>query len=164
MPAPMNHDIFAVLTDLAIPFERIHHPAVYTAEQARRLVPQKNARAAKNLFLRDKKGKRHMLLAVEDHKNVLFKDIEEQIGVKHLSLASPDRLQRYLGVTPGGVSLLALINDHQDRVEVFIDRALWSGERIQAHPLVNTETLILSIEDMAKFIEYTGHAIHFIDA
>jgi len=159
----MNKDISIALSELAIPFEHIHHPAVYTVEQARRLVPEHNAKAAKNLFLRDKKGKRHVLLAIEDHKNVHFNDIGRQIGIKRLSMASPDRLQHYLGITPGAVSLLALLNDHLGLVEVVIDRQLWAGKHIQAHPLVNTETLVLSINDMEKFIEYTGHTIRFVD-
>jgi len=48
-------------------------------------------------------------------------------------------------------------------VEVLIDRDLWQGDQIQAHPLVNTETVVLSVTDMAKFIAHTGHAIQFID-
>lgn len=159
----MEINIFDTLENLSIPFDRIHHPAVYTAEQARRLVPENTAKAPKNLFLRDKKGKNYILLVVEDQKIVHFNDIERQTGLKHLSLASENSLFKFLGVTPGAVSLLALINDTQSQVTVLIDRDLWQGKYIQAHPLVNTETLVISLQDMAKFIAFTGHSIQFVD-
>ena len=159
----MTNDIFNILERLFIHYQRIDHPAVYTREEARRLVPHRLARAAKNLFLRDKKGKRHILLVEDDRKSDQYKDIERQTGLTHLSMGSPERLARHLGVTPGAVSLLALINDPEGRVEVLIDRELWEAEEIQAHPLINTMTVMISVADMARFIMYTGHSIQFVD-
>jgi Ala-tRNA(Pro) deacylase len=159
----MSIDIYNILSNLSIPYERIDHPAVFTSEEARRLVPQRPAMAAKNLFLRDKKGKRHILLVIEEHKSAQFKAIERQTGLSHLSFGSPERLMRYLGVTPGAVSLLALANDPEGKVELLIDKELWTGVAIQAHPLVNTATLIVAIADMERFIKQTNHAIQFVD-
>jgi len=159
----MANDIFNILERLFIRYKRVNHPAVYTSEEARRLVPHRPARASKNLFLRDKKGKRHILLVIDDRKSIQFKDIERQTGLTHLSMGSPERLARHLGVTPGAVSLLALINDPEGRVEVLIDRELWEAEEIQAHPLINTATVVISVADMARFIMYTGHSIQFVD-
>ena len=159
----MVNDIFNILERLFIRYERIDHPAVYTSEEARQLVPRRPAKAAKNLFLRDKKGKRHILLVVDDRKSVQFKDIERQTGLTHLSMGSPERLARHLGVTPGAVSLLALMNDSEGKVEVLIDRDLWTGGEIQAHPLVNTATVVMAIADMTRFIESSGHSIQFVD-
>jgi len=159
----MKLDIYSTLENLAIQYERIDHPAVYTSEEARRFVPHQPAQAAKNLFLRDKKGKRHFLLVVDDQKTVNFKDIERRVGISHISMASSARLKHHLGVTPGAVSMLALINDTEGRVELLIDRALWDGERIQAHPLVNTTTVVMAIADMQRFIDHSGHTIQFVD-
>ena len=118
----MANEIFDILERLFIRYEHVNHPAVYTSEEARRLVPHRPARAAKNLFLRDKKGKRHILLVVDDRKKIQFKDIERQTGLTHLSMGSSERLAHHLGVTPGAVSLLALINDPEGRVEVLEQR------------------------------------------
>jgi len=159
----MNEKLFSTLDDLGVKYEKIDHPPVYTSKEARRLVPQRPALAAKNLFLRDKKGKRHILLVIDDQKSVDFKDIERQTGLSHLSMGSPQRLQKHLGVTPGAVSLLALINDSDKKVEVFIDRELWQGEEIQAHPLVNTATVVIPIKDIERFIAHTGHSISFVE-
>jgi Ala-tRNA(Pro) deacylase len=159
----MPIDIISILENLSIQYEWIDHPAVYTSEEARELVPHRPARAAKNLFLRDKKGKRHILLVVDDHKSVQFKDLEKQTGLSHLSMGSPDLMLRHLGVTPGAVSLLALVNDPDGNVEVLVDRDLWNGDQIQAHPLVNTATIVMAIADMERFITHTGHSIQLVD-
>ena len=78
-------------------------------------------------------------------------------------MGSPERLQKHLGVTPGAVSLFALINDSDKKVKVFIDRELWQGEKIQAHPLVNTATVVITIKDIESFIAHTGHSISFVE-
>jgi len=159
----MHERLLSALEKLNISYEKIDHPPVFTSEEARRLVPNRPAKAAKNLFLRDKKGKRHILLVVEDHKKVDFKEIESQTGLSHLSMGSPKRLEKHLGVTPGAVSLLALVNDSGLNVEVLLDRELWRGKDIQAHPLVNTATVVMTIKDMERFIKHTDHTFSFVD-
>ena len=156
-------DIYDFLKQNAIHFERFDHPPVYTVAEANRLKPPMPGRATKNLFLKDKKGDRHFLLVCEDAKTLDLKRLAASIGVSHLSLASAERLAKYLGIEAGAVSLLALINDVGLHVEVLIDKDLWSAESVQCHPLVNTTTLIISLEDVRVFIKATGHRFRLID-
>jgi Ala-tRNA(Pro) deacylase len=80
-----------------------------------------------------------------------------------LGFASPDRLLRYLGVAPGSVSLLALVNDATHAVESVIDRALWDAEAVQAHPLRNDATMVIAHADLERFLAATGHVPRVID-
>lgn len=82
---------------------------------------------------------------------------------RKLSFASSDRLKRYLGVDPGAVTLLGLINDAAHAVEVVIDQAVWDAEAICCHPLVNTATLCIAHEGIEKFLQATGHTPMVID-
>lgn len=66
------------------------------------------------------------------------------------SLGSPDRLMTHLGIEPGSVSLLALVNDVDRRVGVFIDRPLWQADALACHPLVNTATLVIPHEGIER--------------
>ena len=86
------------------------------------------------------------------------------LGTGRLGFASAERLHKHLAITPGAVSLLALANDQAHAVELVIDRALWNAEAIQAHPLVNTATVILGHADLERFLAATGHAPRVIDA
>jgi len=157
----MNLDQF--LRDHAIDAPRHEHAAVMTCEEADRLVPRLPGSKTKNLFLRDKKGLRHLLVSVPPDRAVDLNALGVILGAGRLGFASAERLHKHLGITPGAVSLLALANDRAHAVEWVIDRALWEAEAIQAHPLVNTATVILSHADLERFLAATGHHPRVID-
>lgn len=153
----MIMDIYRFLSGHCIKYERVDHPPVFTCEEAERLVPPTPGTNAKNLFVRDKKGRRHFLVVVGYHKSVNLKALASKLGVSSLSLASPDRLKRYLGIEPGAVSLLAVINDSAVAVEVILDADLWKADMLRCHPLVNTSTLAIRCDDIERMLEITNH-------
>ena len=146
-----------------VSYDRHDHPAVFTVEESDRLVPDLPGAKTKNLFLRDDKGKRHFLVLVPSDKQVDLKGLKEKMGIKRISFASPQRMMKYLGIEPGAVSPMALFNDPSHDVEVFFDQALWAAEAFQFHPLVNTSTLVISHENMARFLTATGHTPTIIE-
>jgi len=150
-------DIYSFLESNGINYERFDHPAVFTCEEAERLVPQMPGAHTKNLFLRDRKGVRNILVVVGYEKSVDLKKLKDVLDVDKLSFASPERLQECLGLDPGSVSLLGLINDSDHAVELVIDESIWKAESILCHPLVNTATLVISREGIEKFLQVTGH-------
>lgn len=156
-------DIYAFLDQHDIPYNRQDHPPVYTTEQAERLVPPLPGVHTKNLFLRDKKGKRYFLLVVEASKELDLKNLAAQIEASRLSLASSRRLMQYLGIEPGAVSLLALVNDPEHNVEILIDRRIWDEDALHCHPLVNTATLVIRLSGIRSFLAATGHTYHLVD-
>lgn len=156
-------DLYQFLADHHIEYERYDHPAVYTIEEAARLVPPLPAARTKNLFLRDQKGRRHFLVIVAADKRVAIKVLHEAIGSGRLSFGSADRLKKYLGIEPGAVSLFALINDGSNQVELIIDAPLWKHGAFQFHPLVNTSTLVVSRENLKRFLDLTGHEAKMLD-
>ncbi len=158
------NDFYQFLADHHIEYERHDHPAVYTVEEAERLVPPLPGAKSKNLFLRDKKGVRHFLVVVSAQKRVNIKTLPDVLGSTRLSFGSPRRLEKYLGVEPGAVTLLAIFNDPDQNVEVFIDQELWESEAFNFHPLVNTSTLVITHQNLQRFIDATGHAIQVVDA
>ena len=150
-------DIYQFLAEHDIAYQRYDHPPVYTCEEAEWLVPDMPAAKTKNLFLRDRKGRRHFLVVVGYEKSVDLKALCPLLGVSKLGFGSPERLQRYLGVDPGSVSILGLVNDVDGEVEVIVDEDLWGAEAFRCHPLVNTSTLDISRDDIQRFLEITGH-------
>jgi len=142
---------------------RVEHPPVMTVDESERLVPPLPGAKTKNLFLRDKKGTRHFLVSVPHDLTVDLDALGDSIGAGRLGFASAARLQRHLGVTPGSVSLLALVHDHARAVELVIDRRLWEAEAVHAHPLVNTATLALPHDALERFLAATGHVPRIIE-
>ena len=156
-------ELLSTLDELGIAYVRHDHPAVFTCEQAAEHVPELPATHTKNLFLRDKKGRRHLLVVVGFETSVDLQELANQLGLSKLSFASAERLNTHLGVDPGSVSLLALANDTSGTVELIVDRAVWQAAAIQAHPLVNTSTLVLAHAAVERFLDHTGHAAKVID-
>jgi Ala-tRNA(Pro) deacylase len=156
-------DLFALLNDLQIPFERHEHPAFFTigdSEEYLKIHPIPGAKA-KSLFLRNRSGNQHYLVVVEGSKRLDMKALEALLNEK-LSFASPERLMQYLKLTPGSVSPLALINDEEKHVKVYLDKDVFEDEWVQFHPLINTATLLLKPSDVLRFIEATGHTYELI--
>jgi len=156
-------DIYQFLAEHGIEYDRHDHPPVFTCEEADRLVPSLPAAKTKNLFLRDRKGRRHFLVVVAYEKVVDLKALSSCLAVSKLSLASPERLRKYLGVDPGSVTILGLLNDSNGEVEVVVDEDLWSSEALRCHPLVNTSTLVMSTENIGRFLAITGHKVRILN-
>jgi Ala-tRNA(Pro) deacylase len=154
---------FQFLADHQIDYTRHDHPPVYTVADVKRLVPKLPGAEIKNLFLRDKKGDRHLLVVVPADKRADIRKLPEVIGSTRLTFGSPERLMKYLGVEPGAVTLLAVFNDPDHAVEVFIDRDLWQATAFQFHPLVNTSTLVISRDNLQRFLDATGHKAQVVD-
>ncbi|MGD1972576.1 MAG: prolyl-tRNA synthetase associated domain-containing protein [Desulfobacterales bacterium] len=156
-------DVYQFLADHHIEYQRHDHPAVFTVADVERLVPPLPAAKTKNLFLRDKKGKRHFLVVVPAQKRVDIKALGAAIGTGRLSFGSPARLKQYLGVDPGSVSILALIRDAGHGVEVVFDKILGMEKALQFHPLINTSTLVISRDNLRRFLDATGYEIRSLD-
>ena len=150
------------LTRLGIQFVAHDHPPVATVAEAEQYWERIDAVHAKNLFLRNATGNRHILLVLAHDRRADLTALGLAYGEAKLGFASPERLQKYLGLTPGSVSPFGLINDPDKHVLVAIDHALKDAERVAFHPNVNTATLVLSGADFRKFLAATGHDVRWI--
>jgi len=156
-------DLFEFLAANGIAYGRCDHPAVCTIDDVERLVPPLDGAATRNLFLRDKRGTRQALVVVGARTPVDLRSLAARTGFERPSFGSADRLKRCLGIEPGCVSLLALVNDVHHAVEVFIDRDLWSAPALHCHPLVNTATLSVAREGLERFLAATGHSYRLVE-
>ena len=159
----MSADLDAFLARHGIALRRVDHPPVMTVEESERLVPPLPGMKTKNLFLRDKKGTRHFLVTVPHELVVDLNALGERLGANRLGFASAERLLKHLGITPGSVSLLALVSDTSHSVEFIIDRRLWEASAVHAHPLVNSATLVIPHAELERFLKATGHEVRIID-
>ncbi|NQT79931.1 MAG: prolyl-tRNA synthetase associated domain-containing protein [Candidatus Aminicenantes bacterium] len=162
MSSEGEQKVYELLEKLGITFDRHEHPPVFTVEEAEQYWGDITGAHCKNLFLRNKKGKRHYLIILGHLKKADLKVLERQLGEDRLSFASAERLMRYLGLEEGAVSPFGLINDSQKEVQVIIDKALKEAERINFHPNVNTATVEISFVDFEKFLASCGNSIRYL--
>ena len=157
-------EVLEKLKELNIDFKLVEHEAVYTMEEIDNLGKDffEGAQNCKNLFVRDQKGKKHFLIVISEAKRANLSEIAEKIGSTKLSFASEERLMKYLKLTPGAVSPLAVINDENSEVEVVLDEDLKKEEKLAVHPNINTATVILKPEDLEKYILSCNNKVKYI--
>ncbi|RFC68461.1 MULTISPECIES: prolyl-tRNA synthetase associated domain-containing protein [Mesorhizobium] len=156
MPATPEQ-LFAFLADHGIQVTTFEHPALHTVAESQELRGQIAGAHTKNLFLKDKKDN-FFLLTVEETASVDLKTIHHVIGAAgKVSFGKPEALMELLGVVPGSVSIMGLINDTGHRVTPFIAADLLQSEVVNVHPLVNTATTSIKSDDLLQFVKATGH-------
>ncbi len=162
-PPKTRADLMARLADLAITVETLEHDAVFTVAESENLVRQMSVTMpgahTKNLFLKDAKG-RLFLVVAESHTAVDLKALPGLINSGRLSFGKPELLLQTLGVTPGSVTALSLINDPEQKVSIVVDARLMDYDHINCHPLENTATTRLARDDLMRFIRACGHEPH----
>lgn len=150
-------ELMQFISDLGIEVSTVRHAAVFTVAEAQALRGQITGAHTKNLFLKDKKDN-FFLLTVDEEADVDLKTIHTKIGASsRVSFGKPEKLLEYLGLTPGSVSVLGLINDTGHNVKVVLDESLFEHETINAHPLTNEATTSIRPDDLLKFLTATGH-------
>ena len=158
-------EVLDTLKKLEINYELVNHKAVYTIEDMNNLNKEifKGAEICKNLFLRDQKGKRHFLVVLCSEKKADMTKIQEQALSTRLSFASSERLMKYLKLEPGHVSPMGLIHDEEKKVEVLIDKDLKNKKLLAVHPNTNEASILITYEDLMKFIKAIGNEYEFIE-
>ena len=106
-----------------------------------------------------------VLLVVEQDRMIDLRGLRDKLQLTggHLSFASTDRLSKFLGVVPGSVSPLALINDHSNKVQVYIEKSLIKQEWIYMHPCRNTHTTRMRCDDLLKLLDTCNHPAVLLD-
>lgn len=155
--------VYEKLNSMGIKYEIIDHPPVFTIEEMNNLGITKKAHICKNLFLRDSKGKKHYIVVLSKEKRADLNNIGTQIMSTKLSFGSEKRLDKYLGLKKGAVSPLGIINDANKEVQVVFDKDLIGEENLGVHPNDNTSTIVLSYEDLKKFVEENGNKIYYVN-
>ena len=138
------------------------HPAVFRVEEGLELKAALPGAHTKNLFLKDKKGRLWLISARQDTV-IDLKRADKWIGSARLSFGNETLLWETLGVRPGSVTALGLINDPEQRVTFVLDKALWDAAVVNFHPLINTATTALAQADFRRFLTLIGREPVVVD-
>ncbi len=149
---------YDLLDSLQIPYLRIDHEALPTIEACRDVDTRLNTHVCKNLFLCNTQKNSFYLLMMPGEKKFQTKLVSRQLGIARLSFAPGEYMEQLLGLSPGSVSVLGLMNDKDFQVRLLIDEDLLKEEYIGCHPCINTSSLRISTRDIVdKFLPAVKH-------
>ena len=119
---------------------------------------------AKNLFVRDDKKANYYLITVKGDKRVDLKEFRKNNGTRNLSFASSDDLMNIMGLIPGAVSPLGILNDTEFKVKFYIDKDFMKDKHlIGIHPNDNTATVWLKVEDLIETVKGHGNEVNIVE-
>jgi Ala-tRNA(Pro) deacylase len=148
--------LFAKLDALGIQTVTVEHEPVFTVAESAHLRESLPGAHTKNLFLADKDG-RMALVVARDETRVDLKNLARLLGLGRLSFGKPELLARVLGVEPGSVTPLALVNAGDPALKVVVDASLMAFDEVNCHPLRNDATTRLASQDLLRFIRACGY-------
>ena len=156
-----KQETYEYLTAHSVDYEVIEHPAVFNMEEVEKLnLPHPEA-DAKNLFVRDDKKLHYYMITVQGNKRVDLKRFRKQHGLRNLSFASADDLMEIMGLIPGAVTPLGLLNDRERKVELYLDAAF--AELISVHPNDNTASVWMKTKDLIRIITEHGNRVWVVE-
>lgn len=150
------------LKELRIEAATMEHPRVYTVEQSKALRGEIDGCHTKNLFLRNKKGVMWLVTCMENRK-VDLKSAAKCLSAGRFSFGTPERLMKYLGVTPGAVTPFSVINDRTLHVRVALDQDMLGCDVLNFHPLDNGMTTSIKTPDFLHFLAAENHEPVIVD-
>ena len=152
-------DLFELLSVKNKEFQIHDHDPLFTVEDSENLRGEIKGAHTKNLFLKNKKNN-FFLFSCDENAKVDIKRFSKSIDAKNLSFANQEYLLQHLGIKPGSVSPLALLNDNDQNVAFYLDEKLFESKLINFHPLINTSTITIKTSDFISFLLENNKKIH----
>lgn len=155
-----KEETYQYLIEQNIPYEKTEHKAVFNMDELDSVelpYPEWNA---KNLFVWDDKKRNYYLITVKGTKRINLKEFRKQHGLRPLSFASADDLLAIMGLLPGSVTPLGILNDTAHRVHFYLDSE-FAGNKIGVHPNDNTATVWMQADDLMRLIQKHGNEASF---
>lgn len=161
---PLEQEVYKVFQKLGIAFERVDNDPAHTMEECEEIGQIMGAPVRKNVFLCNQKKTTFFLLVMPDDKAFDTASFSKKLGVSHMSFASPEHMMEYLGTKPGSASVVGVLNDWDDYVQVILDKEVAESEWFVCNTGINTTHLKIKTQDLLKkFLPKTGHRPRIVD-
>lgn len=142
--------VFALLDKLHIPYERVENDVVETMEECKEIDQALGTEIRKSIFLCNQKKTSFFLVVMPAQKQLDTGALEKKLGVSHLSFASGELMEKHLRTKPGSASIMGLINDEDEYVQLIMDQEVADEEWFGCNPGINTDHLKLKTQDLLK--------------
>lgn len=161
--SPIEERVYDFLDGLGLKYKTLKHPAAFSIEECEAVRDRVGAPVFKNLFLTNKQQTQFFLLVMPGNKVFKTKYLSAQIHSARLSFAGEEHMVKYLGLRPGSVTPLGLINDRANTVRLLLDTDLKTSSDFACHPCINTASVVMKFNDLIdKVIPATGHDFQWV--
>ena len=150
----MINKVTSYLDSLGIEYELLRHPAVVTTEDSARIVHVEGCTSCKSLYVKDKKSDNYYMVVLPADKRADMRGLASYVGCAKFEFATEDKLLQDLQVHRGSVSPFAFLNESESySAPLLIDAEVWNTNKVKFHPCDNTATVVLSGNDLKRFLQ-----------
>lgn len=161
---PLEQEVYAVFTKLGIAFERVDNDPAASMEECAQIDEKMGVQIRKNVFLCNQKKTSFFLLVMPADKPFDTAAFSKKLSVSHMSFAPPEKMLEHLGTMPGSASVVGLLNDKDDYVQLILDKEVAEAEWIGINTGINTTHLKFKTQDLLKkFLPYTHHRPRIVE-
>lgn len=155
---PLEENVYTMLQQLKIPYERVDNDPVFSMEECTEIDKALSVEIRKSIFLCNKKKTSFFLLVMPAGKSFDNKAFCTKLGLSNLSFASPEKMEEHLGVTPGSATVMGLMNDTDDYVQLIVDQEVADAPWFGCNPGINTSHLKFKTTDLLNiFLPHIRH-------
>ena len=157
-------EIYELLEQKGIWHEITEHIAVFNMEEVAQIELPYPEAEAKNLFIRDDKKRNFYLITVKGDKRVDLKKFKQEHGTRSLQFASAEMLMDMMGLIPGAVTPMGMLNDEECRIQWFLDREFLDTDGLMGvHPNDNAATVWIKAADLVELIREHGNTVNIVE-
>jgi Ala-tRNA(Pro) deacylase len=150
--------VYDFLDEVGVSYQRVDHEALATMDACLEVDELLGVHMCKNLFLCNEQKTKFYLLLMPGDKKFKTKDLSKQIGSARLSFGSYEDMEKYLDITPGSVSIMGVMNDKDNQVQLLLDEDIMKEKYLACHPCINTSSIKVKMEDvLERFLPAVGH-------
>lgn len=150
--------VYQILAKLQMEYKRVDNDIVETMEECKEIDEALETEIRKSIFLCNNKKTSFFLVVMPAEKSLDTAALAKKIGVPHLSFASGELMEKYLGTKPGSASIMGLITDEDDYVQLILDKKVAEEEWFGCNPGINTSHLKIRTDELLnKFLPYIRH-------
>ena len=144
-------ELLAMLSKNNYSYSLHKHEPLFTVQDSINKRGKIDGAHSKNLFLKNKQNKFFLFSCLETTK-IELKKLSKNLNLGNISFAKEEYLKKHLGVLPGSVTPFGLLNDSDQKIEFYLDKAFLAEKSVNFHPLVNTSTVNLAVGDFISFL------------
>lgn len=161
---PLEQEVYAAFAKLGISFERVDNDPASSMEECAAIDRVFHEPVRKDVFLCNQKKTSFFLLVTPAQKPFDTGTFSRKLGVSRMSFAPADKMWEHLGTRPGCASVVGLLNDKDDYVQLVLDKEVAEAEWFVCNTGVNTTHLKFKTKDLLKkFLPYTHHRPRIVE-
>lgn len=159
----VEEKVFSLLEKLKIDYEYVTNDVVEVMDDCIELDKVLNCEVRKSILLTNKKHTTFFLVVLPAKKNLDVKLLEAKIGISGLSFASSEEMQQILGVLPGSLTVLSVVSDLEDYVQVIIDKEVVDCEYFACNTGINERHIKIKTSDLSRYLKQVHHRVKVVD-